>query len=115
VWPRWLSDALSGKDSLRRAFWLWGVGVSVAYSLIGALIDVEHPIALTVYLVLGLALGVLQTVILWRCAANSRSMVLARLVRAAVIAGLLIVVLALFALIANPSLLLSPSLRGSGL
>lgn len=107
MWPRWLTDALSGKDSLARAFWLWGVGVSVAYSLIGAFIDVEHPIVLTIYLVVGLALGVLQTVILWRSAPNSRSRFLGRLARAAVIGGLVIVVLVIFALLANPRLLLS--------
>jgi FtsH-binding integral membrane protein len=115
VWPRWLTDAFRGKDSLARAFWLWGVGVSVAYSLVGALIDVDRPIALTVYLVFGLALGVLQTVILWRCATNSRSSMLRRLVRAAVIGGLVIVVLMLYVVLTNPSLLMSPNLRWSGL
>lgn len=115
MWPRWLSDALSGKDSLARAFWIWGVGVSVAYTLVGALIDVEHPLALTVYLVLGIALGVLQTVILWRCASNSRSKVLGRLVRAAVIGGLVVALLMLCVLLSNPSLLQSPNLRWSGL
>jgi len=114
MWPRWLSDALSGKEPLARAFWIWGVGVSVGYSIIGALIDVDHPIALTVYLVVGLALGVLQTVILWRCAANSRPTLLSRIVRATVICGLVIAVIVLFALLANPSLFLSPNLHWSG-
>jgi uncharacterized membrane protein YuzA (DUF378 family) len=109
-----LSDALSGKDSLARAFWIWGVGVSVAYSLIGAFIDVEHPIALAVYLVVGIALGVLQTVILWRSASNSRSKVLGGLVRAAAIGGLVLAVLVLCVLLSNPSLLQSPGFRWGG-
>ena len=106
MWPRWLTDALSGKLSLTRAFWIWGVGVSVAYSLVGAFIDVEHTLALTVYLALGLALGLVQTVILWRCAANSRSTFLARLVRAVVIVGLILVALAFYLVLTNPGLVL---------
>jgi FtsH-binding integral membrane protein len=115
VWPRWLTDALNGRVSLARAFWIWGVGVSVAYALIGALIDVENPVALTVYLVVGLALGILQTLILWRCASNSRSKVLGRVVRTVVILGLILVVLSLYVALTNPSLLLPPSGGWSGL
>jgi hypothetical protein len=66
VWPRWLADALSGKASLASAFWLYGLGVSVVYSLIGLPIDLQNRPALVIYLIVGLALGVLQTVILWR-------------------------------------------------
>lgn len=106
MWPRWLTDALSGRLSLTRAFWIWGVGVSVGYSLIGAFIDVEHTLALTVYLGFGLALGLLQTVILWRCASNSRSKFLGRLVRIVVIVGLILVMLTLFVVLSNPSLVL---------
>jgi hypothetical protein len=109
VWPRWLTDALTGKLSLARAFWVWGVGVSIGYSLIGAFIDVEHTLALTVYLVLGLALGVVQTVILWRSASNSRSKFLIRLVRAVVIVGLIVTALTLYLLLTNPSVLRLPS------
>jgi hypothetical protein len=109
VWPRWLTDALTGKLSLARAFWVWGVGVSVGYSLIAAFIDVEHTLALTVYLVLGLALGVVQTVILWRSASNSRSKLLIRLVRAVVIVGLIVTALTLYLLLTNPSVLRLPS------
>jgi hypothetical protein len=101
-----LTDALSGKLSLSRAFWIWGVGVSVAYSLIGAFIDIEHTLALTVYLTFGLALGILQTAILWRCASNSRSRFLGRLVRTVMIVGLIMVVLALYVLLTNPGLVL---------
>jgi hypothetical protein len=109
VWPRWLTDALTGKLSLARAFWVWGVGVSVGYSLIGAFIDVEHTLALTVYLVLGLVLGIVQTVILWRSASNSRSKFLIRLVRAVVIVGLIVTALTLYLVLTNPSVLRLPS------
>ena len=106
MWPRWLTDALSGKLSLSRAFWIWGVGVSVAYSLVGAFVDIEDSLALTVYLVFGLLVGLVQTVILWRCAANSRSTLLARLVRIAVIVGLLLAALTLYVVLTNPALVL---------
>jgi hypothetical protein len=111
VSPRWWTDALTGKVSLARAFWIWGVGVSVAYSLLGAFIDVEHPLALTVYVVVGLAVGVLQTVTPWRSASNSRSGFLGRLVPIAVIAGLALMVLMLYVLLTNPGVLSSLNAR----
>ena len=96
MWPKWLTDALGGKASLARAFWIYGLGVSVVYSLIGAFIDVASPLALTVYLALGLLVGVAQTVILWRSAYNSPSRFLGRLVRTAIIVGLIMVPLMLY-------------------
>jgi hypothetical protein len=96
VWPSWLTDALSGKASLARAFWIYGFGVSVAYSLIGAFIDVQSPLALAIYFALGLVLGLVQTVILWRCAYNSPSKFLGRLVRTAIVVGIIMVPLMLY-------------------
>jgi hypothetical protein len=98
VWPRWLADALSGKVSLARAFWVYGLGVSVVYSLIGLPIDIQNRPVLIVYLVVGLALGVLQTIILWRCASNSRSKFLGRLVRTAMVCGFIVVAIMLYVL-----------------
>jgi len=53
----------------------------------------------------GLALGVLQTIILWRCAPNARSKFLGSLVRAAMVFGLIVVVIMLYVLFTNWSLL----------
>ena len=103
--PQWLADALSGKVSLSRAFWLYGLGVSVAYSVIGLLIDVQNLPALIIYLIVGLALGVLQTVALWRSASNSRSRFLGRLVHAAMIFGFILLAIMLYFLYATWSLL----------
>ena len=114
MWPRWLVDALSGKLTLSRAFWVYGLGVSVVYSLIGLLIDIENPFGVTVYLLVGAALGVLQTIILWRCAYNSRSRFLGRLVRIAMVFGLLIVAVMLYILLTNSDLLLPPNNRWRG-
>jgi hypothetical protein len=114
VSPRWLADALSGKVSLSRAFWAYGLGISVAYSFIGLLIDVQNPIGVTVYLLVGVALGVFQTIILWRCAYNSRSKFLGRLVRTAMVFGLLVVAVMLYVLLTNSDLLLPPNNRWRG-
>lgn len=105
MWPRWITDPLTGKTSLSRAFWLYGFGGSIAYSFI-ALLFPETPAGITVYVLLGLALGILQSVILWQCAPNSRSAFLGRLTRAAVVVGLILVPLMVYLLFANPDALL---------
>jgi hypothetical protein len=114
VWPRWLADALSGKVSLARAFWVYGLGISVVYSLIGLLIDIQNRPVVMIYLMVGLALGVLQTIILWRCAYNSRSSFLGRLVRIALVFGLIMVAVMLYVLLTDSDLLLPPNNRWSG-
>jgi FtsH-binding integral membrane protein len=111
VRPRWLADALSGKVSLSRAFWVYGLGVSVLYSVIGLFIDIQNPLGVTVYLLVGSALGVLQTIILWRCAHNSRSRFLGRLVRTVMVFGLIMVAVMLYVLFTNSDLLLPPNNR----
>jgi hypothetical protein len=113
VRPHWLADALSGKVSLSRAFWAYGVGISVVYSLIGLLIDIQNRPGVIVYLLVGAALGVLQTLILWRCAYNSRSKFLGGLLRTGLVIGLLMVALMLYVLLTNSDLLLPPNNRWS--
>ncbi len=109
MWPKWLTDALSGKVSLSRAFWLYGLGVSVGYSAIAAFIDLSKPVAITIYVVLGLVLGVLQSVILWRSAKNSPSRLLGRLVRIVVIIGLLLTLVMVYLLYTGAAALLEPA------
>ena len=113
MWPRWITDPLSGKTSLARAFWLYGFGGSIAYSVI-ALLFPETPTGLTIGLTLGLALGVLQSVILWRCAPNARSAFLGRLVRASIVFGLILVPLMMYLLLTNLDALLPHNNRWSG-
>jgi len=104
MWPRWLTAALSGKVSLARAFWVYGLGVSVVYSLLGLLVDEQNAAALAVYLVVGLALGVVQTIILWRCANNSRYRFLGGLMRAATIIAVVLMAIAVYLLWTSPGL-----------
>jgi hypothetical protein len=108
---QWLADALSGKASLSRAFWVYGFGVSVVYSLIGLFIDIQNRLAIVVYLLVGAVLGLLQTVILWRCAYNSRSRLVGRLVRTAVVFGLLVAVVMVYVSFTHSDLLLPPEIR----
>lgn len=103
--PRWLADALSGKVSVSRAFWLYGLGISVVYSVIGLLIDIQNLPVVVIYSIVGLALGVLQTIVLWRSASNSRSKVVGRLVHTAMILGFVLVAVMVYVLITNWSLL----------
>jgi hypothetical protein len=105
MWPGWLTDALRGKVSLSRAFWLYGLGLSVLYSVPGFFIDIENRPLVAIYLIGGLALGVLQTIILWRSAANARSRALGRLVHAAIVAGLILALLMVYVLYKNRGLL----------
>jgi hypothetical protein len=105
MWPQWLADALSGRVSLARAFWLYGLGVSVLYSLIGLLVDIQNLRAVLIYATVGLALGVLQTIIMWRCASNARSRFLARLVRAIILFGVIVMAVMLYALFTDWRLL----------
>jgi hypothetical protein len=114
VWPRWLTDALTGKASLARAFWGYGVGISVGYSVIGLFIDIQNVLLTAAYVAVGLALGLFQTIALWRCAHNSRSKLLGRLVRAAMVFGFILVGIMLYVLITNASLLLAPDNRWRG-
>jgi hypothetical protein len=107
VWPRWLADALSGKASLARAFWLYGLGVSSVYSLIGLLVDIQNVRVAACYLLIGVALGVVQTIVLWRCAYNSRSRFLGGLVRTAMVVSLVLVAIMLYLLFAYRGLLVA--------
>jgi len=113
VLPTWLADALRGKPSLARAFWFYGVGISVVYSLIGLLIGTQNLFVATVYLLLGIALGILQTVVLWRCAYNSRSRFLGQLVRTAMISSLILLAIVLCVLFINSDMLLPHNDRWS--
>jgi hypothetical protein len=105
MWARWLADALKGKVSLSRAFWLYGLGISVVYSFIGLLIDMQNLPVVVIYLLIGLALGVLQTIILWRSASNSGSRFLGRLVHTLMVFGFIVVAVMLYVLFTNWSLL----------
>ena len=102
-----LTDPLRGRTPLRRVFWVYCVLVSVVYSALGLLIDPLNVTSVRVYTVLGLAIGVVQCIMLWQCAYNSRSRALGVWVRISVILGLLMIPLLLYLVYAYASLIIS--------
>jgi len=91
----------------------YGLGGSLGYSVIGLLFP-ETTAGYIVYMSLGLAIGLLQSVILWRCAPNSRSAFVGRFVRTAVIVGLILVPVMLYLLFTNPDVLSPPGSHWKG-
>jgi hypothetical protein len=108
MWPQVLTDPLRGKSSLRRVIWIYGFGATLVYSLLGWIFSPRTPVGLGIYFVLGLALGILQSVMLWQCAYNSRSRAVGRFLRIAVVVGLLLVPLMLYVMLKYPEALLPP-------
>jgi hypothetical protein len=98
LFSRALTDPLQGRTPLRRVFWVYGVGVSVVYSFLGLLVDPLNATSVRVYTVLGAAIGVVQSIMLWKCAYNTRSRALGRWVRVSVVAGLITIPLLLYLL-----------------
>ena len=68
MWPNVLAEPLRGKTSLWKVVWIYGFGASVVYTLLGWMFVPETPFGITVYFLFGLALGILQSVMLWQCA-----------------------------------------------
>jgi hypothetical protein len=104
-----LTEPLRGKTSLRKVIWIYGFGVSVVYTVLGWILVPETPIGISVYTLLGLALGIVQSAMLWKCAYNSRFPSAGRLLRIVVVAGLLTIPLMLYVLIRNPEVLVPPN------
>ena len=109
MWPNVLAEPLRGKTSLWKVVWIYGFGASVVYTLLGWMFVPETPFGITVYFLFGLALGVLQSVMLWQCAYNSRFPTAGRLLRGVVVVGLLMVPLMLYVLFRHPEVLVLPN------
>jgi len=103
-----LSDPMRGKTPLWKVIWVYGFGVSVVYTVLGMILVPETPVGIGVYILLGLALGIVQSVMLWKCAYNSRYPSTGKLLRIVAVAGLLAIPLMLYVLIKNPEALVPP-------
>jgi hypothetical protein len=103
-WQR-LTDPFRGRASLAQAFWLYGCGVSVGYVALGWLLEPRTPVAILMFLLVGIAIGLVQSVVFWQCAFNSRFRSLGVLLRAWVILGVLSVPVILYAVFKYPELL----------
>ncbi len=100
-----LIEPLRGKTSLWKVIWIYGFGVSVVYTVLGGLFVPETAFGIGAYLLVGVALGLVQSVMLWRCAYNSRFPGAGRLLRILVVIGLLATPLMLYILFRHPEAL----------
>jgi hypothetical protein len=110
---RWLADALSGKVSLSRAFWVRtrDIRCVLLHSITHRRTKPDWRRRLSAS---GCCSRRFADDNLWRCAYNSRSRFLGRLVRTAMVFGLLVVVVMLYVLLTNTDLLLPPNNRWRG-
>jgi len=107
LFSRALTDPLQGRTPLRTVFWVYCVLVSVVYSFLGLLVDPLNPRFVRLYTVLGVALGVVQSLMLWKCAYNTRSRAVGHWVRVSVVVGLIAIPFFLYLLYAYASLIVS--------
>jgi hypothetical protein len=108
MWSRILTDPLRGKTPLWRVIWIYGLGASIVYTVLGWAFVPQTPVAIGVYFLLGLALGIVQSAMLWKCAYNSRFRTVGSLLRVCVVIGLLAIPLMLYVLFNNPEALVLP-------
>ena len=109
MWTQALLEPLRGKTPLWKVIWIYGFGVSILYTVFGAIFAPETPVGIGIYSFVGLALGIVQSLMLWKCAYNSRFPASGRLLRIAVVAGLLLLPLMLYMLFRYPEALLPPN------
>jgi hypothetical protein len=109
MWPNALTEPLRGKTSLWKVIWIYGFGASVIYTLLGWIFAPETPLGITLYFLFGVALGIVQSVMLWQCAYNSKFPAAGRLLRVVVVVGLLMIPLMLYVLFRHPEAFVLPS------
>jgi hypothetical protein len=85
-----IKEPLQGKTSLSRVFWLYGVVGSLLYGAIELFLNPERQWVMRIYAIGGLLLTAYVIVATYRCAANCRSPMLARVVRVSAIISLLL-------------------------
>ena len=106
-----LKEPLEGKTSLSKVVWLYGVVGSLLFGAIELFLDPENQFVMRVYTILGLFFGIYVTVATYRCAKNSKSLLLARFVRvASIITLVLLPVLTYFEL--KGALILTDLMQG---
>jgi hypothetical protein len=94
-------DPLRGRTRLWRVFWLYGIVVSACYIAIADAL-LPGPSIANRFVGLGaLMVALYQSAALWRCAYNSPSPFVARIVRTAVAVGLIVLPLFIYSVIEN--------------
>ncbi len=98
---RYLTDPLKGKTPLWKVIWVYGFGVSLVFGLLEPVFGAGGRGA---YFALGLLIGIVQSVMVWQCAYNSRYRRYGHVLRVLVVIGLLLIPLVLYALWKHPEL-----------
>ena len=83
-------EPLQGKTSLSKVIWLYGVLGSLLIGAVELFLDPENQFVMRVYTILGFFFGVYVTLATYRCAKNSRSQLLARVVRVSAVITLVL-------------------------
>jgi hypothetical protein len=105
-----LKEPLQGKTSLSRVIWLYGILGSILYGAIELFLNPENQFVMRLYSIGGLVLTTYVIVATYQCAGNSRSPLLARVVRVSAVISLLL--LPLIAYLALTGSLTLESLMG---
>lgn len=103
MWNQYVTDPLRGRSPLWKVIWIQGFGVSVVYALLGALVP-DTRAATAAYLIGGLLIGAVQSVMLWQCAYNGRSRAAGTFLRVVVLIGAVLMPLALYMWWTHPEL-----------
>ena len=85
--------------------WIYGFGVSVVYGLLEPLFAPVTRAGKGVYFALGLLIGIVQSVMLWQCAYNSRFPRYGAVLRFLVVVAALLTAPVLYVLWSHPDLL----------
>ncbi len=104
MWTRYLTEPLRGKTPLWQVIWIYGFGASVIFALAQAIFAPRSRLGIGLYFAVGLVLGVLQSVMLWQCAYNSRHASYGHLLRFLVVLGALLTPLLLYFVWRHPEL-----------
>lgn len=95
-------EPLQGRTSLSRVFWVYGLGVSAVYAVMGLAVPASSAVASGLYLLVGLILGIYQLIALWQCAFNGRSRALGIWVRVSVAASVLLLPVFVYLIVTYP-------------
>jgi hypothetical protein len=103
MWQRYLIDPLRGRTPLWQVIWIYGFGASVVYALLEPLFSTTR-LGNGVYWALGTIIGIVQSVMLWQCAYNSRRPGYGRVLRVLVVLAALLVPFTLYFIWSHPEL-----------
>jgi hypothetical protein len=104
MWNQYVIEPLRGRTPLWKVIWIQGVGASVIYALLGTVFVPDTRPATAAYLLGGLIIGAVQSVMLWQCAYNGRSRAAGTFLRGVVLVGAVLMPLALYLWWTHPEL-----------